>query len=215
MKRFFLTGLTVFTVAQFGCELTGTPGSGVPKTESRQLATFDEVEFNGVGTVEITIGQPQSLEITADDNLIDLITTEVIDRRLVVRMTKRLRPKVGVLVKATVADIKGLVLNGAGEATLKGVNNDRLQITVSGASEVTADGRTSNLQIAVAGAGDIQTAALQARNVSVDIAGAGSADVNASDNLNVSIAGAGDVRYTGNPKITKAIAGAGSLAKKE
>lgn len=192
----------------------GTPGSGVAKTETRTFGPLNQIELDGAGTLDVTISQPQSIVLTCDDNILPLIETRETDGRLVVRPTETIRDY-HLAIKATVADIRYLELNGAAEATVQGVNNDGLKIESSGAATVTLAGKTNAIDIDLNGAGKVDADGLSARKAVVHIAGAGVAEVHAVEALDATIEGLGVVRYRGSPKITKTISGLGTLTKKE
>src|SRR5688500_9858117 len=63
-------------------------GSGVAKTETRDVAEFTRIEATGSPNVTVTIGDKQSLTIEADDNILPLLTTEVKDGKLVIASEK-------------------------------------------------------------------------------------------------------------------------------
>src|SRR5436305_15136422 len=54
-----------------------TQGSGVSKTEQRDVKEFRRVELEGSARVRITIGQPQQVTVTGADNIVPLIATTV------------------------------------------------------------------------------------------------------------------------------------------
>lgn len=200
-------------VLSLGCSPSGIPGSGVPKTETRQLATFDKVEFSGAGSIEITIGKPQSFEITCDDNLLSLIETKVTDGKLTVRPLEEIRD-CHLKIKATVSDISSLAVDGAGRVKLEGIDNKRLAISAEGAVSVTVKGATERFKLAISGAGGIDASGLTARDAKVELSGAGGAEVHATETLDVSISGVGSVVYSGDPKVTKNVSGLGTVQKK-
>ncbi len=57
----------------------GTAGSGTAKTETRPVAGFTSIELAGTGDVQVKQTGTESLTVTADDNLLPLLTTEVVD----------------------------------------------------------------------------------------------------------------------------------------
>ena len=213
MKRVFLNLLVLVAAAAPGCDWPGVPGSGVSRTESRQVDFFDEVKFVGEGEVRITIGEPQCLELTGDDNLLPLIRTEVVGGRLVIRPVRELRPNAELVIKITAADVKFISFEGTGVAGVEGVDNDSLGLVMSGAGFISAGGRTDRLDLVVTGSCSARLDDLQARQVKVKVTGAGSAEVNAAEQLNVAITGAGAVVYAGNPQVTQSIVGAGSVMR--
>lgn len=189
-------------------------GSGKPATESRELAKFDELELRGTGDVEITIGRRGPLEITADDNILPLITTEIKDGRLIISVTGNTRTKTELTYKVTVPDIKAVELAGSGEISIKGVDNKRLSLQIKGSGDVSVSGQTGQLSIALKGSGDVNASKLSAKSVSIAIIGSGDANVSVEDNLSVSIKGSGDVTYRGNPQVAKSVTGSGEVHKK-
>src|SRR5438874_6398754 len=56
-------------------------GSGNIVSEVRDISGFDAVELKSIGMVTIEQGDREGVEITADDNLLPEITTEVKNRR--------------------------------------------------------------------------------------------------------------------------------------
>ena len=76
----------VWVVALTACGLpvryTEVRGSGNVITESRTVAGFNAVELNGIGTLIIEQSDRESLEITAEDNLMRHIKSVVSGSRL-------------------------------------------------------------------------------------------------------------------------------------
>src|SRR6266513_3528707 len=63
-----------------GCKLQrGIAGSGVRKTEKRELKSFNAIDTAGAYELDVTCQKPASFEIEADDNILPLIKTEVRD----------------------------------------------------------------------------------------------------------------------------------------
>ncbi|MBU0640754.1 MAG: DUF2807 domain-containing protein [Planctomycetes bacterium] len=211
MTRIYIPLLAGLLLAVPGC---GPSGSGVPKTESRVLPAFNEIDFRGLGRIEVSVGEAQALEITADDNLLALIETRVDNGRLIVQpLDKRLRQKVKLSLSITVTDLKYFCLTGAANVDLSGIDNDNLRIQLAGAGEIDAQGRTKKLDITVIGAGKVRTSELVADNVHVTITGAGDVKVHAGTNLNVNITGSGSVTYAGSPQITQQVVGSGKISR--
>ena len=69
-----------------GCTLPGVTGSGEITSETRQLEPFHSISLNQMDAeVYITQDGGNAVEIFADDNIIDLIKTEVRNGVLVIR----------------------------------------------------------------------------------------------------------------------------------
>ena len=190
-----------------------TVGNGLSKTETREVAAFDEVQLHGAYRVEIAIGPSRPIEITADDNLLPVIRTEVKDNRLIVRPSEPITPKTEILLRIGAPNVEGLFCYGFSKIRLRGVNNETLRIGVTGAT-VAAHGETNSLNLSVEGDGEIRADELRAHNVDATLTGGGKVDTLAIDKLIVFINGTGTVRYSGNPEIEKRIIGPGSLQRR-
>ncbi len=107
---------------------------------------------------------------------------------------------------------RGFKLAGAGSLTLDDIDQPNLNLSIAGAGEIRANGKTDDLDLNMAGAGNADLGALAASRVRVRMAGANNAEVSPQDDLHVSIAGLGDVKLLTEPrKIESEIAGAGHI----
>jgi hypothetical protein len=187
-------------------------GSGVPKTEQRQVGDFDTITLAGSAQVNVTVGPEVLVTVEADDNVVPVIETKVKGDTLVISHTEQYDSKVGVKVTITTPRLKGVALAGSGDINVNGISGDDFSASITGSGDITAVGATKRLDATITGSGDLKLAELQADAAKVTVVGSGDATVSASDELSVSIAGSGDVRYIGSPaKIDKSVAGSGSV----
>ncbi|MEM9413616.1 MAG: DUF2807 domain-containing protein, partial [Planctomycetota bacterium] len=70
----------------------GVAGSGVMMTEARAVGEFQKIKLSGSGSVIVQCGNENSLTVTADDNLLEWIQTEVRGDTLFITSTKNIRP---------------------------------------------------------------------------------------------------------------------------
>lgn len=188
-------------------------GSGVSKTESRTVGSFDEIDFGGSARLEVTVGAKESLQITGDDNLVPLLKTRVEGHRLVIDQEDSCNPKTPLVIRITTPSLKEFDLSGAGDAVLRNVKSEKLHVKLSGAADIEADGQISELELDLSGAGSADLKDLTAKNANIGISGAGSVDLTVTDTLDASVSGAGSVTYGGDPKtVNKEISGAGSIS---
>lgn len=210
--RMLVVWLAVVSMA--GCEGLGggERGSGVAKTEVREVAPFSKIALEGSLRAEITAGAAQHVELSGDDNLLPLMTTEVEGQQLRIAPKKSIRPKLEMV--ATIATPKLVAVSASGSTViaLHGLAGDTFDLDTSGSSKVAASGTTGSLAIRVSGSGSVDTRELHAKSVEVVISGSGDVEVYATDALDVTISGSGRVRYAGNPgNVHKSISGSGSL----
>lgn len=187
-------------------------GSGNYVTEKREVSNFKNVEVNNIFEVEIVAQKEFSIEVDADDNLLEFIKTEVSGDTLKIENDKKFSTKNRVKIRITTPDIENLDVSGASTIRIADLNNQSLKIDTSGASSVKVEGKTNRLVIDASGASRVDTKGLSASNVSVDASGASRANINVSEILNVDLSGASNVTYSGNPgEINKKTSGASSI----
>jgi len=213
MKTLALVSTLALLLLLSGCH--GVHGSGVRKTEKRELTSFTAIETSGAFEVEVICQKPASFEIEADDNITPLIQTEVKNGVLHVTTTKSYSSSGGIVLRITAPDLVSVKSTGAGKFHVSDVKNDNFEIESTGAAQVVASGQSKSVKISSTGAGKIDAHSLRANNAEVNVTGAASVDVDATDQLDVTVSGAGRVTYSGNPKVNKHISGAGQVVKKE
>lgn len=215
-------------------------GSGHLQSDTRSVGSFQAISLKSSVKLVLRQGSRESVEVRADDNILPLIETRVVDAGGVQTLEVRTRagasystqttPIVTVdLIKLTGLGVSGsgdisgealksptlkVAVSGAGDIRLNKLDVDDLGVKVSGSGDIRFDGRAGKLAVSIAGSGDVDTAGLQADDVSVNIAGSGDASVNARKTLAVSIAGSGDVVYRGDAVARTSIAGSGTVTKK-
>ena len=204
----------VLLLVSSGCHV-GVHGSGVRKTEKRDLQPFTAIETSGAFEVEVACQKPASFEIEGDDNILPLIETEVRNGVLHVSSTRGFSVSRPISLRITVPDLESIKSTGAANFRVSDVKNDQFEIDSTGAAKVTASGQTKSLEIRSTGAGKIDAHNLRAEKADVSVTGAASVEVDASDQLDVSVSGAGRVTYSGNPKVNKHISGAGQVNRRE
>jgi hypothetical protein len=214
-------------------------GNGEIRTENRSVSNFKNVDVSGAAKVYVSQGDPASVKIEGDDNLLQYI--EVVQEGDKVSVRERpgfnLIPTgdLHVYVTAPVfnnidasgaCDIIGktklsnsedlsLHVSGAGDIRME-LDAPRLTAKVSGSGSIDLKGQTKDVDLELTGAGHAHCYDLLAENTKVDISGAGSAEVYASVKLDAEVSGAGDVRYKGNASnVSQHVSGAGSVKKSD
>lgn len=213
-------------------------GNGNVITAERNTESYDGIEVSGSFNVKLIQGSEGKLSITADENLIPHIVTEVRNNRLRIKPEEgmNLRPKGNkdITITVPVESISKLALAGSGdvsnnflmkatsmEVSLAGsgdivleIEATELEANIAGSGDIRLSGTTSDLECNIAGSGDIDAFSLKSRDVSANISGSGGAKVYCDGKLDANIIGSGDVIYKGNPteEHSKAI-GSGDIRK--
>lgn len=216
------------------CNVIGEIGSGNVIREERKVSSFNGIEVSGAYDIKLIQGTANSVVIEADDNLMDLIRTEVRGSTLVIDNKKPIAHSKSLKVYITFTELKSIDVSGAvniesqGKLTLSEMaisgsgacdgklemDVQKLKIDCSGGSKLKLEGSAKDVDVDASGAVDLFAFDFPAETYKLDISGAGKAEINVSKELNVDISGAASVRYKGNPvKNIQDISGAGSVKK--
>ena len=172
-----------------GCSsLTGgTAGSGTSKTETRSVTGFTSIELASSGDVQVKQTGTESLTVTAEDNLLPLLTSEVVDKvlKLGVKDNANLDAKQPITYQVTVRDLTGLDVAGTGSQTATDVKATSLRVRMAGSGSVTTSGTADAQDIQIAGSGAYHGSALTSRTATVNSAGSGAAELAVTDRLDV------------------------------
>lgn len=193
---------------------SGIRGSGVAKTESRTVSEFHGIRIEGVCDVVATVGGEQSVSLTADDNLLEYVTTEVEDGVLVISMRDgtnarfRVAPTARIQVKA----LDQLSIEGSGDGDVTGIASESFTAGIDGSGDLCLRGKTTRLAFSINGSGDADLSGLQSVDADVSINGSGDVRLHCTGRLTAAISGSGDVSYSGSPKSTHfSKSGSGSI----
>src|SRR5215813_11241998 len=213
MKICILVSIAI--LGTVGCSLINVnkvKGSGVVKTEKRSLPPYTSLEVSCAASIGVRLQEQESLEISGDDNLIPLITTEVKNNTLYIRSTQEIAPREKLRITLSNPDLTRFAFSGAGDANVSNIKNDRIEIVLSGAGDLIASGETRDAAITLSGAGKVDAKNLLAVNAKANSTGVGSLDVYAKEQLDAKATGVGEINYYGNPKVVKKDAsGIGSI----
>jgi hypothetical protein len=188
-------------------------GNGRAKTETRELPRFDMLEVSGAFEIKVSAGRnQQTVRITADENILPLIATDLQGNKLKIYPSKPICTEMAIVVEIKVANLLSLVSSGSDTVKIEGLDTGKFSVAMSGSSEVELSGKANNLNAEISGAGKLEARDLKTAETGLNISGSGAADVYASEKLQVEIVGVGEVNYYGNPKkIDKQIIGVGNL----
>ncbi|HMQ03549.1 MAG TPA: head GIN domain-containing protein [Pyrinomonadaceae bacterium] len=187
-------------------------GSGNVTSEKREISGFSGVDVGGIFQVDVTANGEFGVEVTADDNLLPHIRTEVRNNILFIETDKRLITGGVLKVIVSAPDIENIETSGASRVNVTGVENRGIRIESSGASKVGLSGETGELFVDINGASSVDSSGLRASTAEVDASGASKATVAATQELKLRASGASKILYSGNAeKIEKRSSGASSI----
>ena len=188
-------------------------GSGNVITDKRKLSSFSKLSISTVVDVEYFTSENYRLELTADDNIVPIISSSIegdtlsIDARQSYSTQNKLRAKI-----YGPSTLGGVETDGSSDVNMQGIASNLLEIDLDGSSDFTVQGKVQNLHIKTSGRSDINAKKLLATNVTINADGHTDAIVTANKNLNVVLDGISDITYYGHPdSITKTIDGIGNV----
>jgi len=223
------------------CWAHATPEVLAQARETRDVEAFTTVGFAISGTLYISQGETQAVDIEADEDVLEFIETVVEDGRLRVRSTQETswfswlwggnEREVTADVYVTLPSLDGVSVAGSGDVVVQDMfTSDRLSVAIAGSGDIDMPLQASTVSVSIAGSGsinlrgtaerlsaniagsgDVQAGDLQVEHAEVQIAGSGDCYVHARDRLSASIMGSGDVMYAGTPEIQRSVLGSGEV----
>jgi hypothetical protein len=208
--------LLLCTCASIGAAAcrTEVAGSGQSTTEQRSVAPFTELSVHGAIETQVRIGQPQSVAIIGDDNVVSIIKTEVNGDRLTIGPAKSYESNVPLRVEIVAPELDWIGISGASTVTVTGVNAETITLRASGASTIRVGGTSGTVEAEASGASRMRLEDLSTRLADVDATGASTIEVTVSERLSGSASGASTITYSGNPDVNVSTSGASTVRRR-
>lgn len=238
MRHLQYTILALLLIGSYACYFGPNEtiyGSGDVVTEERNIDDFTGLKVSSGIDVVIRQGKKVSLEVEADDNLHEVIVTEVEGDVLKVYTRKNIRKarskKVNLVYKelnsiriSSAGDVIGenvlktdnldIDLSSAGDLSLE-VEAENINCDISSSGDARLSGSTRVLDASLSSAGDLHAYELKAEKVDVRCSSAGDARVYASKEFNLRSSSAGSIYYKGDGRLASShTSSAGSIVKK-
>jgi hypothetical protein len=208
--------LALLAVGSVVTACSATAGSGQLATQSRQVSGFTSVELTGVGELSIDQTGTESLTVSAEDNLLPLLTSRVEADTLILgkKPNTRIVTSKPITYTLTMKDITGLAVSGSGTINAPKLTTAALRIEISGSGVITTAGNVDDQSLEISGSGRYLADGLTSKTTTAEISGSGTGNVVASNALDVKISGSGTLTYSGNPQVSQTVSGSGKLIKK-
>lgn len=213
MKNLLIIPIALVLTLLSSCTKEPINGSGYLSSENRNVANFTKVSSDGVFEVTITQGTIQSVEIIADNNIINKVITNVVDSELRLYLDDDYNyTGINLQVNIVVPSINGIKNSGVGTVSIFDIDTqDNFDINNSGSGNINMEGSAKSLTLKNEGSGRINGFQFAVDNCNVNIIGSGDCKINCTNNLYVRIEGSGNVYYKGNPTIDVDISGSGQV----
>ncbi len=211
----------------------GIKGEGSVVSKTYDFEDFEKLSMAVSADVELRIGKTQSVEIKAQQNILDNLDIEVSGNKLRIRNDRNVRSAKRIKIYITMTNIKGLAVAGSG--TIKGIgtfsNLANLDLAIAGSGDMYLDveaqsvesaisgsgtlsikGKTDSYEAAVSGSGDVFGYDFTTNRCAVAISGSGTCKITVNEKLKARVSGSGDVYYKGSVKQVDAkVSGSGDV----
>lgn len=236
MKKIFLLSLVSIIVFSSCRQMGGmrVRGSGHITTETRSTGDFNSVDAGGAIEVYVRQDSTTSVKVEADDNVQDYLEIYTEGSVLYIHTQNGINLRTSRMIKVflTSPSFSSFEISGASkiycENELSGeneiavrmtgssggkllLNSPKVSVDLSGASNISIDGKTKDFKVEASGASHVKSYDLLTENTTVDLGGASSVDVFASVSISGEVSGASHVNYKGNASQSIRTSGAGGV----
>lgn len=237
MKTLLLPLLAITALFLNACGMNMIIGSGKLINETREAKDFEQVVLSVPARLVLTQSENESLEISAEDNLLPYIHTKVENGVLSIYLEPEftsIRPTEEILIRLSAKSISAVTINGSGNVESEAINAEALTFRINGSGEIAVgEIEASRLSATISGAGKMHFDNIAAKTTSMRIEGSGkyliagksieaqlsidgSGRIQAQnlecEQVQASITGAGNISVWASERLTATITGSGDIA---
>jgi hypothetical protein len=212
----------------------GLRGNGNVETEDRKITSeFNEIKVSQGINLYLTQGNNVDLSVEADENIIDLLVTEVEGEVLKIYFDKNVSrgtknvyltaTKINSIKSTSGADVKGegviktksITLNSSSGSAMKlNLNAQNVECSTSSGADIDLTGTTVTFDGNASSGSHIDAEDLKSETSRADVSSGANIDVYASKEITAHASSGGDIDYSGNPTIVnKSKSSGGSVSK--
>ncbi len=198
---------------------------------------FSEISFGLPGTLYLTQGDNDKVEIECSDESFERIEFKMDGSKLKIQNERgswRNWNNEKVKVYVTMRDIEGirvsgsgdligenrfdtddlyLIVSGSGSIEIR-TNSEDVDLGVSGSGSIELNGSADSADISISGSGKVRAKDFEVGVCEVSISGSGSCYITALKEIDAQISGSGSVYYGGNPdRVRSNSSGSGKIRK--
>lgn len=226
--------LLVTTTSCFMDGLTGIKGNGEVVSEDRTISSnFNEIKVQQGIQVYITQGNSTELKVEADENIIDILRTEVKNNKLNIYFDKNVYKASSRKVYLTTSDISKIETSSgasvktentiettileldssSGSAIKMYVNADEISSSSSSGATINIYGKSKEFSAMASSGSSIDADKLETINATAKVSSGANIDLNVSGKLIAKASSGGDIDYEGNPtEVNKDTSSGGSVS---
>lgn len=205
----------VFAASSAGCTsgTSGVTGEGPVQSETRQTDTFTRIDVSeGIG-VTVLIGPAQPLEVSAQENILPVVATDVEGDTLRIHGSESYSTSEGVEVAVVIPTLLGISMSGGSQGSIEGLDTETLDIELSRGASVTATGSASSVALNMSGGSRAGLEDLIAQTITLDLSGGAAATVQASSEVSGSASGGARVSVLGDAQLNVEVSGGSEVTR--
>jgi len=213
----------------------GIQGNRNVVSEDRKInADFEAIKVSQGITVYLTQSNEIDLRVEADENIIDLLVTEIEGNVLKIYFDKNVSrakarnaylsvEKINVIKTSSGAEVISKNVIKSKELVLKSSSGSEINVTIesltitastSSGSEIEVSGSTESFNGNASSGSEIDASDLIAKTGNVSVSSGADIDVNITNELDARASSGGSIEYQGNPSIlNKSKSSGGSISK--
>jgi hypothetical protein len=178
-------------------------GSGQFVTDARPVGGFDTIRIQNGGRAIVSRSDVESLNVVAEDNIVPLIESRVVDGTLTVtfRAGAGSVSTRGMTYHIGMRSMRGLIGEAGSSIEARGIDTGNLEVHLSAGSTFIGSGTTDRLALELSAGSSADAAALRSRVATATLSSGSTAVVRVSDSLSVIASGGSQLEYLGNPSV--------------
>lgn len=232
-----LSAITILFISTTSCfvdGITGIKGNNHVVSEDRSISSnFDEIKVQQGINLYITQDNSTELKVEADENIIDILITEVQNNELKIYFEKnvyrakarnvylttdnikKIRASSGASVKSeNTLQVSSLDLDASSGSSIKiHVNANDVKSETSSGANIDVFGKTTTFSASASSGSSIDADELESEDAFAKASSGANINVNVKGKLTAKASSGGDIDYEGNPKdVNKDTSSGGSVS---
>jgi len=188
-------------------------GQGKVTSETREVGAFSRIEASAGIRVVVRIGPSEAVEVTAQENLLAVIATDVRGDTLSIEASEDFTTVEPVTLTVVVPALDGITLSGGSQAVIDGLDAESLELRIRGGAQVTAAGSVGSVALDADGGATVNLEDLSVRVATVSMDGGATATLTASDEVTGTAAGASRLTVLGDGVLSVEESGGSEVAR--
>ena len=187
-------------------------GSGNIISEERVLESFKKVISPSSIDISVVYGVAQNITVSADDNIIDRISTIINNETLTIDLIQGNYNNINANVVITIPIVTEVKNTGSGSISCSDfIDLDNIAFVNSGSGSIVANGSSANMSLNNSGSGSFKGFGFMTENCTISSSGSGSCELFSNTSLTGVLSGSGNILYKGSATVTINDTGSGNV----